>query len=234
MNMIKLNCPSCNGSLELPDNLGVAHCMYCGTRILLQKTDSEHERKALERLIELKNVAVGADNFVEALQYCNSILEIEPKNVEAWIDKAISAFCQTTVEKQRYYEAMEYLKKAEQIDPNNSQIKEVREKLTFKQGNFLNGLGVNEFNYGGELYNSIQPEHFLDIARATKDAKAISLGHYIKGMEYLMAASVCLPDDMQILKNIADGVKFKDWVDWSPEVYAKADMYKSLHAKGRG
>ena len=88
--MIKLNCPSCNGSLELPDNLGVAHCMYCGTKILLQQTDNEHERKSLERLIELKNVAIDANNMAEAIQYCNSILEIDPKNVEAWVDKAIT------------------------------------------------------------------------------------------------------------------------------------------------
>ncbi len=234
MNMITLNCPSCGGKLELPDNLGVAHCMYCGTKILLQQTDNEYERKSLERLIELKKVAIDANNVAEALQYCNSILEIDPKNIETWIDKAISVFRLSTVEKLRYGEAMEYLKKAEQIAPDNSRIGEVRKELTCKQGNMLNELGIVEFNNGTKLYESIQPKHFLDVARATDDAKAISIVHYTKGMAYLLAASDCLPDDMQILKNIAEAVRVKDWVTWSPNVYAKVEMYKLLLAKGRG
>ena len=234
MKMIKLNCPSCNGNLELPNNLSVAHCMYCGTKILLQQTDTENEIKRLERLIELLKVAIDANNFVEALQYCNSILEIDPKNVDTWIDKAISTYCLSTLEKQRYAEAIEYLNKAVQIAPNNSRIEEVREKLTIKQGNFLNGLGVAEINLGSELYDSVQPEHFLDVARATDDAKAISFEHYTKGMLYLSAASDFLPDDMQILKNIAETVRAQDWITWDPKVYAKVEMYKSLLDKGKG
>ena len=233
MNMIKLICPSCNGSLELPDNLGVAHCIYCGTKILLQKSDSKNESKNLERLIELKNVAICANNFVEGLQYCNSILEIDSKNVDAWIDKAISVFCLTTVEKQRFYEGWEYLKQAEQLDPNNSRIDEVRENLTFKQGNFLNSLGLIEVNYGTDLYNSVQPEHFLDIARAEKDAKTLSREHYIKGVDLFMEASEVLPDDLQIIINIAEAINVAHWIDWSPRVYGKAKMLNSILVKGK-
>jgi tetratricopeptide (TPR) repeat protein len=233
MNMIKLNCPSCNGSLEIPDNLGVAHCMYCGTRILLQKTDSEQEKKVLEHYIELKKVAIDGNNYEEALRYCNSILEIDPNNIEAWIHKAISVCHLQTSEKDRYHEAMEYLKKAEQIAPDNNRIEEVRKELTYKQGNWLCKLGVNEFNFGQKQYDSIQAESFLDISRAEKDARAISREAHIKGMTYFLEASSCIPDDPQILRNIADAAKKVHWIDWSPQVHEKIEMYNSLLAKNR-
>ncbi|KAF0106846.1 MAG: hypothetical protein FD146_2204 [Anaerolineaceae bacterium] len=233
MNMIKLNCPSCNGKLELPDNLGVAHCMYCGTKILLQQSDSDQEKKDLARYIELKKVAIDANNFEEALQYCNSILEIDPKNIEAWIHKAVSTFYLTTNKKNRYDEAIEYLKKAAQIAPDNSRIEDVRNELTYKQGMWLSKLGVDEFNLGQKLYDSIQARSFIDIARAERDARAISREHHIAAMNYFMAASTCIPDDLQILRNIADGAKAIHWIDWSTQVHAKIERYNSLLAQGK-
>jgi tetratricopeptide (TPR) repeat protein len=227
MDMIKLNCPSCNGALELPDNLGIAHCMYCGTKILLRHNDNKDDEKTIERLIELRKVAIEANNFVEALGYCNSILEIDPKNDDAWIDKAISVFCLTTLEKQRYSESMEYLNKASLINPANERIEEVREKIISKQTHMLNELGINEFNCGHDLYCSVQQEHFLDGPRAEREAKSLSLGHYLKGMDYFMEALSIQPENMEILKNIATCVSVRGWVDWSPKVREAARKFNS-------
>lgn len=38
--LIPAICPSCGASLQLPDNLTKAHCMYCGTEVLVQRGGS--------------------------------------------------------------------------------------------------------------------------------------------------------------------------------------------------
>jgi DNA-directed RNA polymerase subunit RPC12/RpoP len=88
---MKLSCPSCGGHLELPENLEVAHCMYCGAKILLQESEVPKEHIHLKRYKELCKTALTAKNYEDALQYSNKALEIDPKDVEAWIDKYYSA-----------------------------------------------------------------------------------------------------------------------------------------------
>ena len=82
-----LICPSCGGELETPDNADVIHCMFCGTKILLSPTERAKEQNNLRRFRELLDVAMKAGNHKEAIEYCNNILGIEPKNVDTWITK---------------------------------------------------------------------------------------------------------------------------------------------------
>src|SRR5271157_2919356 len=117
--MIKLTCPSCGGMLELPDNLDVAHCMYCGTKIILEQSDMPKEKQALGRYKELCRIALESKNYNDAIKYCNNILEIDPRDVDAWIDKATTTFWLSTGEISRYDEAMGYLKRAAQLAPAN-------------------------------------------------------------------------------------------------------------------
>ena len=104
--LLKLNCPSCGGALELPDNLAVAHCMYCGGKVLLDQDSVVRETRDLQRYVELCRVAIEAKNHEEAIGYCNHILEIDPHNIEGWINKAVSTFWLTTGAHNRYDEAM--------------------------------------------------------------------------------------------------------------------------------
>ncbi|MDE3090690.1 MAG: zinc ribbon domain-containing protein, partial [Chloroflexota bacterium] len=151
--LIKLNCPSCGGALELPNNLTVAHCIYCGGKVLLDQDGVVSERRDLERYIELCRVAVEAKNNTEAIEYCNRILEIDPKNVEAWINKAVSTFQQTTGAHNRYDEAMEYLTKASQIAPDDGRIAEARKELTRQQAQWYNYLGNQQWEMAQKTYN---------------------------------------------------------------------------------
>jgi len=108
--MIVLKCPSCNGDLELPDNLEVAHCLYCGTKILLKEVNRSNN---IKQLIELSNAALRAKNFPEVIEYCNKILEIDSNHIDAWIDKAVAFSWLTAQSHHQYDEAMSYLKNAE-------------------------------------------------------------------------------------------------------------------------
>jgi len=59
------------GSLNFPENLEVVHCMYCGTKILLQDEEMPKRKQNLKRFIELSKVALQAKNNEEAITYCN-------------------------------------------------------------------------------------------------------------------------------------------------------------------
>jgi tetratricopeptide (TPR) repeat protein len=213
-NLITLTCPSCNGQLELPDNLGVAHCMYCGTKILLQQSDKPNEKIAIQRYKELCKTSLESKNYTEAIQYSNSILELDPKDIDAWIDKATATFWLTSYENNRYDEAMEYLKKALQLSPANSRIFEVRLSLTYEQARWYNVLGVKKGKIAVMSWNNnIQ----ISGIRAAEESKE----YFISAMEYFMRASYYAPDDVDILENIEHCSKQNKYIEWSNNVIDK-------------
>jgi predicted RNA-binding Zn-ribbon protein involved in translation (DUF1610 family) len=42
VNLIPAICPSCGASLEFPEDLEKAHCMYCGTQVVIDKKINKH------------------------------------------------------------------------------------------------------------------------------------------------------------------------------------------------
>jgi tetratricopeptide (TPR) repeat protein len=230
--LLKLNCPSCGGSLELPDNLTVAHCIYCGTKILLDQEGAAHERRDLQRYTELCRVAVEAKNHNEAIEYCNRILEIDPKNVEAWINKAISTFQLTTGAHNRYDEAMEYLTKASQIAPDDGRIAEARKELTRQQAQWYNYLGNQKWEMAQKMYNiNYESQRRLSYVWPGHNAKVATAEYAIKAIEYYVIASDYAPDNIVILQNIANVAKFYDVVTWSERVRDKIRDLELLRAK---
>ena len=139
--MIQIKCPSCGGELDLPENLDVAQCMYCGTKLVLQDTDVAREKQQLERYTELCNTAFEAKNFQESIEYSNRILEINPTNINAWKTKAISTFWLSTGANNRYDESIEYLRKAKQISPDDPTIDIAIKELNLYQSAWLFELG---------------------------------------------------------------------------------------------
>lgn len=129
--MIKLTCPSCNGTLELPDNMDIAHCLYCGTKILLRENSGK-----IKNFIELSKIALDAKNYKEALEYCNKVLEIDPNNVDAWIDKAISTFYLPAFyhcDEDSLDEAISYLMKAYSLSPDDTRINALAKDLRLER-----------------------------------------------------------------------------------------------------
>lgn len=223
-NFITLSCPSCNGQLELPDNLGVAHCMYCGTTILLQQPDAPNEKVAIQRYKELCSTAIKSKNYTEAIQYSNSILELDPKDVDAWIDKATATFWLTSFNNNRYDEAMEYLKKAAQLFPAYSRIFEVRLNLTHEQAMWYNVLGIKKSEIAIMTWNN-----YIGISaiRAAEESKE----YFVSAMEYFLTASYYAPDDVVILENIEQCSKQNSYTKWSNNVFEKIATLNRLQEK---
>jgi tetratricopeptide (TPR) repeat protein len=230
--LVRLSCPSCGGALELPDNLTVAHCIYCGTKILLDQDGVVQERRDLARYIELCKVSVEAKNHKEVIEYCNRILEIDPKNIDAWINKAVSTFWLTTGAHNRYDEAMEYLAKASQIAPDDAKIGETRRELTREQVQWYCYLGNQQWEMAQKRYKS-EYEYYKRLAYVWPghNAKVATAQYALKAMEYYVIASNYAPDNITVLQTIANVASFYDVVTWGEKVHAKLRSLELLRAK---
>jgi tetratricopeptide (TPR) repeat protein len=215
MNPIKLTCPACGGSLEIPGDLSVAHCIYCGSKILLDQ-EAPREKRQLQHYLELCEVAVKAGNHAEAIGYCNQILEVDPKNIDAWVNKAISTFWLTTAASNRYNEAIQYLDKASEIAPGDERIATARKTLADKQASWLRHLGLEQF------------KHYLDWRKLPGRAAAKYL---LNAMNYYLSASDYAPDSIPILEDIECVVK--EMAAPSTRVQAKLSTLAPLRARAR-
>lgn len=224
--MIKLSCPSCNGELQLPDNLGVAHCMYCGAKILLHQSDATNEKTNIERYFEIAQVALESKNYDEAILYSNKVLEIDPRNVQSWISKAIATFWLTTGAHNRYNEAVGYLNRSAQISPNNEQIINARHELANLQSWWLNNLGNDAFKHAVEMYK-IKSGSLSVAEEIIQQSKEL----FVKAMNYYLEAAIYAPNDEVVLQNIALCAKKAWWIPWSDTVSAHTQRLEFLLSK---
>jgi tetratricopeptide (TPR) repeat protein len=232
--MVNLICPSCGGSLNIPKDLKIAHCMYCGTKILLEDSKTYSENENYERYVELTKTALEVKNFNEAVYYCNKALEINTKNGELWIDKAIATFWLSSETDNRYDEAVKYLSNAEALIEDKQNVQDILTELTAQQAILLNRYGLNKLEKADNHYRSLLPsippsqasgtgfkglvESFNNLTTqlsGISQAKRESTGGYIEAMNYFVKASNYAPQDRKILKNISSCAKKANWIDWS-------------------
>ncbi len=84
-------CPSCGGSLQVPDDRDSVKCMYCGTDIIVRQAIQAGSGVNIKNYLELAVTANKAGNYEEAYSYYSKVLEIDIKNPEAWFGKARAA-----------------------------------------------------------------------------------------------------------------------------------------------
>lgn len=212
-----LICPSCGGRLETPDNTDVIHCMFCGTKILLSPTERAKEQNNLRRFRELLDVAMKAGNYQEAVGYCNNILVIEPKDVDTWIIKA-TAVCNSSTEIVDHYdEGIEYLRKANQIAPNDEKILTAFDELTAQHAKWYLILGAK---YSSKAANYLRQG--IDATQESLDA-----------MEYNIKALKCQPDNFQALESVELMVKAGSMVgiNYGNDVYGQLQVLNAWRAK---
>jgi len=212
-----LICPSCGGKLEAPDNTDLIHCMFCGTKILLSPTERAKEQSNLRRFRELLDVAMKAGNYKEAVEYCNNILVIEPKGLDTWVIKA-TAVCNSSTELvDRYDEGIEYLRKANQIEPSNEKILTAFTELTNQHAKWYLILGAK---YNRESANLLL--RGLDSRRES-----------IEAMEYNIKALKCQPDNFQALESVELMVQAGSMIgiNYGNDVYEQLQVLNAWRAK---
>lgn len=90
MKIIDLVCPNCNGSIQLDEDKEFGFCMHCGHRIVLADANIGNNRLAqVKRLKEALDVKASGRNRNEIVSLCDRIIELDPKDPDAWYYKGL-------------------------------------------------------------------------------------------------------------------------------------------------
>ncbi|CAN7638443.1 hypothetical protein LJR129_004920 [Acidovorax sp. LjRoot129] len=122
MQFIPAICPQCSGKLQVPSGQVSAQCEYCGTDVFVREVEKSDANRSAH-LIELANAAATAGNHQEAFGYFTSVLEIDSKNVLAWVGKGTSAGYLSTLAHSRIPETMECYRTAVRLAENDAMKK---------------------------------------------------------------------------------------------------------------
>ncbi|MBV6449989.1 MAG: hypothetical protein MHPDNHAH_00707 [Anaerolineales bacterium] len=226
---VVLKCPSCGSVMGKPDHTGLVQCGYCGTAITYHPPVEKIERRNIERFLEMCKSALDGSNYDEALQYANKILEIDPENFDAWVNKAIASYWLTTKANNRFDEAMGYLLKAEKIDPANPVIETTRKSLMENQCRWYTYLGDQADEQSAriiEIYSSTADSLFGHM-----EAKEHCQEYVIEAMNYYFLASNYDSHDLTPLYKMRDLAKFGNWINWSPEIKYKISSLERIEQK---
>lgn len=171
MALVALNCPSCNGDIQLDDTRDTGFCMYCGNKVLVKvseklKIDNSH---LIENYWSIAMAAYDAKNYKEAENYCNKILEIQPRDHRAWYLKGNTVAWETGVYGKGFYEIISYWTRALQYIDNTASLDKdlcretellTKAFLNYKTDCFIKSANdesysgfLNEFDEIDKLYN---------------------------------------------------------------------------------
>lgn len=143
-----------------PDAHGIAQCSYCGTKIMLPPSDAGKERKNLDRYRELCRAEKQAKNWEKVLKYADGILEINPRDDDAWLDKALAAGSLSNYLIPRLDEALGYLNNAGELSPDDARVTATRDLVIDVQFN----------SYVGQaLYLNREAEKIRNMGSALRD-----------------------------------------------------------------
>ncbi len=84
-------CTACKKSIQVPDDVDVSCCMYCGHSIVIKDIIQLNIGPNIDNLLGMARTAAQAGNVEEAMSYYNRVLELDPKISEAWIGKGRAA-----------------------------------------------------------------------------------------------------------------------------------------------
>jgi hypothetical protein len=85
-------CPSCGGSLQLPDDHDQVLCMYCGSSVIVRQAIQLSIKVDTAGLMKLAEAATAVNNTVEAYRYFSRVLESDATNALAWEGRGRCAF----------------------------------------------------------------------------------------------------------------------------------------------
>jgi len=130
--MKQLACEMCGGT-DLIKQEGVFVCQNCETKYSVEDAKKMMVEGAVEvtgtvkvdssanidNFLKLAENAIKSENYKEAEDYCNRILEIETKNYTAWVIKGKAAGWQSTIANNRIDESITCFSKAFEFVPED-------------------------------------------------------------------------------------------------------------------
>ncbi|HAY32869.1 MAG TPA: hypothetical protein PK536_03680 [Ignavibacteria bacterium] len=115
MKFTAAKCPSCNGDLQVPEDLDFVYCMYCKSQIKVRDSLIIKNNIDPENLIELGYTAIQHRNFEEGVEHLNKVLESDIKNNKAWWGKGMACINSSGGDLFKMEEGLTYLLKANEL-----------------------------------------------------------------------------------------------------------------------
>lgn len=195
-------CPSCSGTLQVPDDRDVVKCMYCGVDVVVRQAIRLISGSA-STFMELADVALTAGNFSEAYGYYTKVLEIEPRNAAAWYGKGKAAGALGNRNFQHLKEMQVAFAQAIKLSPADK-----REDMKLAAAQDMASIGATNYQMAYSIITKLAAAPGAWASHLVLCREIISL---------LETAHTYKPQDSQILKNIVQicndnitGIKFKD------------------------
>lgn len=104
MSFVSAQCPSCLKSIQVPTDIERSKCMYCGADVSTPSLTATAPAVSVTNLLGMARTASLAGNAAEAETYFNRVLELDPRNSEAWLGKGKSAAWQSSLSNMRTQE----------------------------------------------------------------------------------------------------------------------------------
>ncbi|GEM_PF-1609150 len=240
MEVRKLTCPSCGAQVEVPVDLSRAHCVYCGSEILIS-SEAEAQKAArqadLEVSLELLRTAVKAQNWSDILRYADRVLEVDPNTSYAWYWKGLATCNSSTWTADLWEEGRTYLDKALEIDPENQEARIVPEWWPGSYIRYLCAISKEQWKIAYNVWAAECLRSFGSIARrkaapyaaralATLDKALSLLPQMPAGPSRDKAESTILLKKVEFLRDFVTGPQFGD-----PAPFRR--RLEELRAKGR-
>lgn len=84
-------CPTCGGSLQVPDDHATVKCLYCGGAVIVREAIQAAAAASIPNLLKLARTAASSQNYQEAYDYFSRVLELDGDNSAAWVGRGEAA-----------------------------------------------------------------------------------------------------------------------------------------------
>ncbi len=105
--IVAVKCPSCNANLQIPDDAEFVTCEYCHTVIKVRDIVRVETDYDVPEWIKIADNAYKGDNYDEAYEYYNMVLEKESNHANAWIGKGLAAGRLSNESEERFDEMLQ-------------------------------------------------------------------------------------------------------------------------------
>ena len=99
-------CSACQKDIQIPTDITSPACPYCGAVQSEGSPSPAPSSPPVATLLGLATTALAAGNAAEALGYYNRVLEVDPRNSEAWSGKGKAAGWQSSITHIRFPEML--------------------------------------------------------------------------------------------------------------------------------
>lgn len=219
MNFKAAVCHFCNREIQIPTDVAVPSCPYCGHEF---KQEVAAPLATLSTLLGLARTALAAQNLEEALVYFNRVLESDPNNSEAWMGKGKASGWQSSLANMRVPEMLVAFNHSIANAPEAEKLGIIQEAVTEVNRLIatLYGIARNHMQEYVSL-NTSWPQYLVQISSL---------------LSYLDEVSIWMPNDRVTLENIVElckscieGVSYRDQFDQNlPKAWTITPEYEAL------